>query len=118
MTKKELKQMVAHAYEMKAKTHETEVAFQIYSNSIYILDTEEDNVIDVVETEEEAISVCEGIDDEVGEKTRCYYKPILIDADSGERVTRENFQYYDLESEWVKNHMKDMDVLDEIFSIR
>jgi hypothetical protein len=118
MTKKELKQMVAHAYEMKAKTHETEVAFQIYSNSIYILDTEEDNVIEVCETEQEAIDCIAGIDGEGGYKSGCYYKPILIDADSGERVTRENFQYYDLESDWVKNHMKDMEILDETFSIR
>lgn len=118
MTKKELKQMVAHAYNMKAKTHATEVVFQIYSSSIYILDTEEDNVIDVVETEEEAIEACAGIDEEAGEKMGCYYKPILIDADSGERVTRENFQYYDLESKWVKKHKKDMEVLDEICLIR
>ena len=109
MTKRELKSMVAHAYKMKAKTHETEVMFQIYANGHYILDTEEDSVIEVVLTEEEAIEVCKGIDEEAGYKCGCYYKPILIDADSGERVTRENFMYYDLESDWVKNHIKELE---------
>lgn len=112
MKKSELKSMVKHAFEMKAKTHETEVAFQIYADGHYILDTEEDNVIDVTRTEEEAIEMCEAINDEYfeefGKKGGTYYKPILIDADSGERVTRENFKYYDLESEWVKHHISEM----------
>ena len=107
MTKRELKSMVAHAYDMKAKTHETEVMFNIYSNGHYILDTEEDRAIDVVLTEQEAIEICE-CEEMKGE---VYYKPILIDADSGERVTRENFQYYDMNSEWVKNHIVEMEKL-------
>lgn len=111
MKKKKLKSMVAHAYNMKAKTHETEVAFNIYSNGHYILDTEEDNVIEICKTEQEAINCIDGIDKELGYKSGCYYKPILIDADSGERVTRENFQYYDLNSEWVKNHIIEMEKL-------
>ena len=116
MKKSELKSMVKHAYETKAKTHETEVVFQIYADGHYILDTEEDNVIDVTRTEEEAIEMCDAINDdyseELGKKCGTYYKPILIDADSGERVTRANFQYYDLESEWVKNHISEMAKLD------
>lgn len=99
MNKTDLKKMVAHAYEMKAATHETEVVFNIYSTSIYILDSEEDNILSVEFTEYEAIEMCKAFKD-------CYYKPILIDADSGERVTRKNFMYYDLKSEWVKNHIK------------
>jgi len=117
MKKSELKKLVAHAYDMKAKTHETEVVFQIYANGMYILDNEEDNVIDICETEEEAIEICKGIDEEslleCGEKANCYYKPILIDADSGERVTRENFMYYNLNSDWVKNHIKELAKYDE-----
>lgn len=108
MNKKQLKEMVAHAYEMKAATHETEVVFQLYADGHYILDTEEDNVIDILETEQEAIDSVNGINEEAGYNTGCYYKPILIDADSGERVTRANFQYYDLKSEWVQNHIKEM----------
>ena len=30
---------------------------------------------------------------------------------TSERVTRENFQYYDLNSEWVKNHIIEMEKL-------
>ena len=99
-----IKQAVKHAYQMKAETHETEVMFNIYSKGCYILDTEEDRVIDVVLTEEEAIDICncEELKGEV------YYKPILIDADSGKRVTRDNFEYYDLKSDWVKNHIKEL----------
>lgn len=36
-------------------------------------------------------------------KGHTYYKPILIDADSGIRVTRKNFKHYDLESDFVKD---------------
>ena len=89
MTKKELKSMVAHAYDMKAKTIGTDVCFQIYADGHYILDTEEDNVIEVVETEEQAIEVCSA-----PELKGCYYKPILIDALDGQRVTRETLKYY------------------------
>jgi hypothetical protein len=116
-TKKQLRRVVKHAYEMKDKTHETEVVFQIYSDGIYILDTEEDRVIDVAPTEEEAIDICKSINSgefsDDGSKAECYYKPILIDADSGERVTRANFQYYDLNSEWVKNHIKQLQEYDK-----
>jgi len=92
--------MVKHAYEVKAQTHETKVIFNMYANGLYILDTEEDDVIDICETEKEAIEWIEGMTEqhklEGGKgKTDCYYKPILIDAYSGERVTRDNFKYYE-----------------------
>ena len=89
-----LKKAVKHAYKMKSETKYTDVAFQIYANSIYILDTEEDNVIEICRTEQEAIECCEGIDEESGQKNSVYYKPILIDKDSGERITRTNLNQY------------------------
>lgn len=114
-TKKEIKEMVADAYEMKAATHKTEIVFQIYANGLYILDTEEDNVIDVLDNEEEAIESCKGINSgefsDDGSKSDSYYKPILIDADSGERVTRANFEYYNLKSEWVQNLIKELETI-------
>lgn len=91
MKKKELKSMVAHAYEVGSQTIGTEVVFQIYANANYILDMEEDNVIDVVETEAEAIEICS-----VKELKGCYYKPILIDSIDGQRVTRENLKNYQI----------------------
>jgi hypothetical protein len=109
MTKRELKKMVAQAYEMKAATHETEVVFYIYSGCCYILDTEDDDVISIEISEQDAIDTINGINDDTGYKTGCYYKPVLIDADSGERVTRKNFQYYDIKSEWVQNHIREME---------
>jgi hypothetical protein len=36
-------------------------------------------------------------------------RPIVIDSDSGVAVTPENMNYYDLQSEWVKNHIKQME---------
>jgi hypothetical protein len=89
MTKRELKSMVAHAYELQSQTVGTQVVFQVYADGHYILDTEEDNVIEVLETEEEAISMCSN-----NELKGCYYKPILIDAIDGERITRKNFDSY------------------------
>jgi hypothetical protein len=72
--------------------HGTEVAFNVYSDGIYILDTEEDNIIELCRTEQDAINCCVGIKKEGG--GNCYYKPVLIGADSGERITRKNFYLY------------------------
>lgn len=88
---KAIRQRVAHAYDMKNKTYNTEVAFCIYADSHYILDTEEDNVIEVCRTEEEAIEVCNYKE----LKGDVYYKPVLIDAHSGNRVTRSTFHLYE-----------------------
>lgn len=92
MTTKETKARVKHAYEMKASTFKTEVAFNVYSDSIYILDTEEDNIIEMCETEQDAIDCCNGIKEEGG--GNCYYKPVLIDVENGEMITRKNFDKY------------------------
>lgn len=98
MTKKQLKTMVAQAYDLQSKTNGTQVVFQIYANSNYILDTEEDNVIEVLDNEQDAIEAVEAINSgefsDDGSKGDCYYKPILIDALDGQRVTRETLKYY------------------------
>jgi hypothetical protein len=107
MKKSDLKKLVKHAYNMKAKTDNTEVVFQIYSQNLYILDAEEDCVLEVTDTEEEAIELINVLEE--GGCNDLYYKPILIDADSGERVTRRNFQYYDLESDFVKELRKTLE---------
>ena len=90
MKKSILKQMIRCAHELKDKTIDTEIVFSIYSNSAYILDTEEDNMIDVVETQEEAEEICNSPE----LKGEVYYKPMLIDDITGERVTRKNFDAY------------------------
>lgn len=90
MKKSILKQMILCAYELKGKTKDTEIVFNIYSNSAYILDTEEENIIDIVETEEEAKEICNSLE----MKGEVYYKPMLIDAITGETITRKNFDKY------------------------
>jgi len=107
MKKSDLKKLVKHAYDMKAKTDNTEVVFQVYTPNMCILDSEEDCVLEITETEKDAIKLIEGMKEE-GCKD-LYYKPILIDADSGVRVTRKNFKYYDLESDFVKGLRKTLE---------
>lgn len=103
ITKKDLKAMVNDAYKLKSKTTRTEVVFQIYANGNYILDTEEDNVIDVLFDEQEAIECVENINSgefsDDGSKSDCYYKPILIDEITGERITRDTIERYLIKGE-------------------
>lgn len=98
MTKKQLKSMVADAYKLQSKTEGTQVMFQIYANGNYILDTEEDNVIDILENEQEAIESVEAINSgeysDDGTKSDCYYKPVLVDQLTGERITRDTIKEY------------------------
>jgi hypothetical protein len=107
MKKSNLKKLVKHAYDMKDKTDNTEVVFQIYTPNMYILDSEEDCVLEVINTEKEAIEFIK--DMKQGGCKDLYYKPILIDADSGVRVTRKDFKYYDLQSEFVKELHKTLE---------
>jgi hypothetical protein len=107
MKKKELKSMVADAYKLQSKTTGTQVSFQIYANGNYILDTEEDNVIGIVDNEQEAIESCEAINSgefsEDGTKSDCYYKPILIDEETGERITSDTIKNYLKKGECAKS---------------
>lgn len=90
MTKAELAKAVKQAYQLKSESKNTDVVFNVYSNGFCVLDTEEDNVIECYKTEEEAKSLCES--EEM--KGSVYYKPILIDSASGERITRKYFDQY------------------------
>lgn len=97
-TKREIQSMVKKAYEKEKELKGVQVVFNIYTDGIYILDTEEDNIINVLESEQEAKETCEGINSgefsDDGEKGKCYYKPILIDKYSGKRITRKNEHLY------------------------
>ncbi len=97
MTKREVQHRVKGAKKVLATLKGAMICYNIYSDATYVLDTEEDNVIDIARTEQEAIEICEGINSgefSGGIKSKCYYKPIIIDADSGERVTRQNIHLY------------------------
>lgn len=94
MRKSKINAFRKSAAELLGKTKYTMVVWQVYANSAYILDTEEDNVLEVCRNEIDAINYIKAIDEESGFKSGCYYKPILIDKDSGGRVTRENLKDY------------------------
>jgi hypothetical protein len=96
--KKYLSIFTKSAEALKAKTKGTQVVFFIYSDNCFALGFEEDNIIDVIDTEEGAISSCNGINSgeftDDGIKSDCYYKAALIDADTGERITRKSITKY------------------------
>jgi hypothetical protein len=85
--------LIKQAKKMVTEYKGIEICFQIYSGGNYILDTEEDNVIDIIRTEEEAIQFLTDM-----KKEGCvnlYYKPILIDSICGERITRSTIYKYE-----------------------
>lgn len=88
-----LKSLIKQAEKMVTEYKGIEVCFNMHAGSNYILDTEDDDVIDVARTEEDAIEWIKGMNQE-GYNT-CYYKPIIIDSDTGERVTRETIDNYE-----------------------
>lgn len=112
MTKTELKQRVKHAYKMQSKTVGTVVMFKVYSDGIYILDNEEDNVIEICETEEDAIYCCKCINEPEepgGKRSHSYYKPYLADEKTGNPITRGNFKFYDKKTfESAKNELPEL----------
>jgi hypothetical protein len=91
MTKAELAKAVKQAYQLKSESKNTEVVFNVYAKGLHVLDTEEDNIIECCNTEECAKALCES--EEM--KGSVYYKPIVIDSDSGTRITRKNFHHYE-----------------------
>ena len=94
MTKRKIARFIKSANELLAKTKGTMIVYNVYADGCYALDTEEDNVISVERTEADAKELIEDINEESGYNTGCYYKPILIDADTGNRITRENIKQY------------------------
>ena len=94
MKKSNLKHFIKSANEVLSKTKHTQIVWQVYADGCYVLDTEEDNVIEICLSEQEAIEVIKGINEEMKCNSGCYYKPILIDKDSGERITRKNLKNY------------------------
>lgn len=89
-SKSEINGMIKQAFELKEKCIGVDVVFDIYSNGLYVLDTEEDNLIDSVKTEDEAKEICESPE----LKGSCFYKPKLIDAIDGQPIKRTNIENY------------------------
>lgn len=96
--KRFINSMVKSAKELQAMTTGTDIIYYIYADSCFALDDERNNIIDVAHSESEAIEICNGINSgefsDGGIKSYCYYKPELIDKDSGEKITRKNWKQY------------------------
>lgn len=92
MKKSDLKSLINQAEKMISEHKGISICFQIYCDGNYILDTEEDNVIDISRTEKEAIEIINGMKEEGF--NNMYYKPILIDSITGKRVTRKTIDNY------------------------
>ncbi len=92
MKKSDLKSLINQAEKMISEHKGISICFQIYCDGNYILDTEEDNVIDISRTEKEAIEIINGMKEEG--YNNMYYKPILIDSITGKRVTRKTIDNY------------------------
>ena len=103
---KTLKERLKAAKELQARTHETMISYEV------VCDLKDELPIDVARTIEEAREIISGINEEYiridGRGIKLFIRPVVIDNDSGEHVTEKNMMYYDLESEWVKNHIKEM----------
>lgn len=78
--------MVKQAEKIASKLKDVQVVYQIYSDGIFVLDTEEDA--------KEACAGINGGEFSNGIKSKCYYKPCIIDMDSGEIITRKNIDLY------------------------
>jgi hypothetical protein len=94
MKKSDIKKMVAHARKEMLNLKHVQLVFNIHAGSLYIFDKFGDDIIEICESEEEAIECIEGINEECGGNSWCYYRPMIIDYNSGEQVTRENLKYY------------------------
>lgn len=103
---KTLKERLKAAKYLQARTHETVIIFEV------VTDLKDKLPIEMFKTIEEARECIKGINEEYirmdGRGTKLYIRPIVVDNDSYEPVTEKNMMYYDLESEWVKNHIKEM----------
>ena len=101
------KQKLKEAKQLLSKTYDTTITYVVvckptetYEDAIEIHDTLEDAKCYIKDLNEFTLK-------EEGWKFRLYILPIVVDADSQEPVTEENMQYYDKNSDWVKDFKKE-----------
>ena len=92
-----LKEMKQNTLQLLKETEGTAICWEVSCE--YDLDKWNDNIIEVCETEEEAINMVKGMAEEGCE---LFYRPVVIDNDSGETVTFQNLHYYKKDSYFVK----------------
>ena len=102
-----LRQRLKEAKQLLKSTYDTTITYVVVCKKT---DTY-DNAIDIFQNLEEARECIKGINEQFvldGEtRTKLYILPIVVDADSYELVTKENMEYYDLNSDWVKDFKKE-----------
>ena len=105
------KQKLKEAKQLLSKTYDTTITYVVVCKPT---DTYE-NAIEIFDTIEQARECIKRINEQFvldgGTRTKLYILPIVVDADSYEPVTEENMQYYDKNSEWVKNFKEEMQSL-------
>ena len=102
-----LRQRLKEAKQLLKSTYDTTITYTVVCKRTDIFD----DAIDIFETLEDARDCIKGINEQFvldgGWATKLYILPVVVDADSYEQVTQENMQYYDLNSEWVKDFKKE-----------
>lgn len=104
-----LRQRLKEAKQLLKSTYETVITYAVVCRPTDTFD----DAIDIFQSLEEARDCIKGINEQFiedgGWATKLYILPVVVDADSYEPVTSENMMYYDLNSEWVKEHRKEME---------
>jgi hypothetical protein len=93
-----LREQIEIAKQLLKDTEGTQLCWEISSN--YNQDKWSANVLDVFRTEEEAQNM---VSELAKEGCEIFYRPIVIDSDSGETVTFQNLHYYKKGSYFVKS---------------
>jgi hypothetical protein len=103
---KTLKERIKAAKELQARTFLTTTVYDV------VCDLKDKLPIDRQRTIEEARVIIKGINEEYirmdGRGIRLFIRPVVVDNDSYEPVTEENMQYYDLNSQFVKNLIQEL----------
>jgi len=92
-----LKEMKQNALQLLRETEGTTISWEV--SGVYDLDRWDKNVLDIFRTEKEAINMVKAMAEDDYE---LFYRPVVIDSDSGKKVTFQNLHYYKKDSYFVK----------------
>lgn len=93
MKKSDLKTMINQGIKLLETHTGIEMVFNFYAGGISILDiNNDDDVIALYKTEQECLDCLESMNEEG--YNHCYYKPIIIDTNTGRQLTRKTIDHY------------------------
>lgn len=105
--KQTLKNRISEAKALLKRTYETVIIYEV------VCSLSDEAAIEPCLTLQAARDCIKGINEEcirsTGSGIRLFIRPVVVDDDSFEPVTEKNMQYYDLNSEWVKEYKADME---------